>query len=621
MTPQARILAVDDQLYFRSHLEEVLGGAGYAVTLASSGPEALETLERERFDVVLTDLVMPDMNGVEVVRRVRDRWPDQEIVVITAVGDVRSAVAAMRCGAADYLLKPIDPDGLISAIEGVLRQRRLRDEHSRLVSENLEFMGQLSLYERATAMFSLGDADAVAHKLLELYAIEAGADDGVIWLIHPETGLPRRAAVLPPGSSKIAPELPPSLLARARAGESTRLAPQGEAGLRLLAPCVRGGVLFAVALLQIDPTEPGTEPDLTMAERTCARLGELGALALERLVRIEEPTLRELDASRDAPERGVEATPRRGQELSSATPLPDLRFLAAVADLEVHKAQRFGRSLGLLCVAASEGPSSDRVPIEEAVRACMRSTDLLARGAGEELWILVAEADPLGATILKRRIASRIGALQASSPELRTPAACLGSASFPEDGSSIEDLLEVSRQRAEADRHSLLRKLDLDPGIALPELCERLLEQGEWAPTELVCAAAELVISDLVSRPGDSGMLFLSPGAERAGFLAPLAGLGAVESATEVFVAVDGDTLPAGPSLHAFSLPAGLDPQVSWIVRFGEAPSYALIAGPPQSSQYPDREGMRRLFHASDPALVEHLAFRLREEVGLGMAG
>ena len=134
MAPKARILAVDDQVYFRTHLEEILAGAGYAVVTASSGPEALTLMAREGpFDVVLTDLVMPEMDGVETVERIREASPEQDVIVITTVGDVRSAVAAMRRGAADYLLKPLDPDGLLAAIESVLRQRKLRAEHARLV--------------------------------------------------------------------------------------------------------------------------------------------------------------------------------------------------------------------------------------------------------------------------------------------------------------------------------------------------------------------------------------------------------------------------------------------------------------------------------------------------------
>jgi len=109
---KARILAVDDQLYFRSFIEDLLVQEGYEVVTASTGEEALERLERERFDVVVTDLVMPGMDGSVLVQRIKERVPDQEIVVVTGVGDVKTAVEAMKLGATDYQLKPIDRTSL-----------------------------------------------------------------------------------------------------------------------------------------------------------------------------------------------------------------------------------------------------------------------------------------------------------------------------------------------------------------------------------------------------------------------------------------------------------------------------------------------------------------------------
>ena len=106
--PKARILAVDDQLYFRVFLEDLLTQEGYEVRTASSGEEALHLFGREEFDIVLTDLVMPGMEGAELVQRLKEARGEQEIVVVTSVGDVKTAVDAMKVGATDYLLKPID---------------------------------------------------------------------------------------------------------------------------------------------------------------------------------------------------------------------------------------------------------------------------------------------------------------------------------------------------------------------------------------------------------------------------------------------------------------------------------------------------------------------------------
>ncbi len=89
--PKGRILAVDDQRYFRELLEGLLSEEGYDVVTASSGEEALRILDQSHFDIVLTDLVMPGMDGNDLVHRVKERDPDQEIVVVTGVVDVKTA--------------------------------------------------------------------------------------------------------------------------------------------------------------------------------------------------------------------------------------------------------------------------------------------------------------------------------------------------------------------------------------------------------------------------------------------------------------------------------------------------------------------------------------------------
>jgi DNA-binding response OmpR family regulator len=596
VAPKARILAVDDQVYFRTHLEEILASAGYAVVTASSGPEALTLMAREGpFDVVLTDLVMPEMDGVETVERIREASPEQDVIVITTVGDVRSAVAAMRRGAADYLLKPLDPEGLLAAIESVLRQRKLRAEHARLVSENLAFMGQLSLYERATALFAATDPVAIGKKLLELCCIEARATSGALWLKETPSAQLRlvaaRALDAPPDEL----QLPDSLLERAQTGALLEPDPEAEENLLVWIPSHREETLWAVARLHASSIAPPGSAELA----ACGRLAELGALALERAMRPQAPNLRP-------------AAVRSDEFRDPATDLATLAFLAEVARIEIHKAQRFGRFMGLLCIELGPGPlpPSDLGPVIDAIRGCLRSTDILAREAGGCLWVLVAESDPLGGIVLKRRIAERIREQHAGADALEVS---VGLASFPQDGSSVETLLAAARLRAQEDRRSLVREFGLDPDAPFAQLTERLLERAGPVSPGLVTAAADLVIGDLASRPGDRGLLFLAPGLERAAFLAPLAALGEVETATDVFVALEGDTLPAGPNLHALPVPPELPEGASWILRFGEAPPYVLLAGPP------DARGSRAVFHAADPALVEHLVFRLRSEVGFGV--
>ncbi|MBY0398907.1 response regulator, partial [Myxococcota bacterium] len=179
---KARILAVDDQRYFRELIEGLLSDAGYEVDTASSGAEALANLEQRDYEIVLTDLVMPEMDGTELVQRIRERRPQQDIVMVTGVVDVKTAVEAMKQGATDYILKPFDRESLVEAVGKIVDRLRLRSEHARLIEENLEYMGIVSLFERATGLFSMLAVEPLAERVLEGLCLETRAQTGVLWL-------------------------------------------------------------------------------------------------------------------------------------------------------------------------------------------------------------------------------------------------------------------------------------------------------------------------------------------------------------------------------------------------------------------------------------------------------
>jgi two-component system response regulator FlrC len=108
----ARILVVDDEKGVRSFLAESLELGGHTVGRAEDGEAALAALERQSFDLVFTDLRMPRLAGIPFLKRVRELYPEIEIVVLTAHGSVDTAVEAMKLGAFDYLQKPVgSPDG------------------------------------------------------------------------------------------------------------------------------------------------------------------------------------------------------------------------------------------------------------------------------------------------------------------------------------------------------------------------------------------------------------------------------------------------------------------------------------------------------------------------------
>lgn len=118
-----KILIVDDEEVARISLSDILRLEGFTVQAAGSGEEAVSILEQEEFEVMLLDLRMPGMGGLDVLENVIDRLPDLQVIVMTAHGSMDSAIQALRFRVHDYLLKPISPDQILSSIQTALERR------------------------------------------------------------------------------------------------------------------------------------------------------------------------------------------------------------------------------------------------------------------------------------------------------------------------------------------------------------------------------------------------------------------------------------------------------------------------------------------------------------------
>lgn len=124
----AKILIVDDELIVRESLGGWLERDGHKVDKAGSGEEALEKCSNTRYDILLLDIKMEGMSGLEVLKRVKENDPDMSVVMITAYGSIPSAIEAMKSGAYEYLLKPFDPDELMVLIEKIIKHQAERRE-------------------------------------------------------------------------------------------------------------------------------------------------------------------------------------------------------------------------------------------------------------------------------------------------------------------------------------------------------------------------------------------------------------------------------------------------------------------------------------------------------------
>jgi two-component system response regulator HydG len=141
-TTPTTILVVDDDLAARTGLRSLLTGLGYAVDMAADGAAALERFLESPPDVIVTDLDMPNMNGMQLLDQVRERDGGLPVIVVTSATELEPAVAAMRAGATDYLQKPVDFEELTLAIERALQQRALRMENERLREQIREQQGE-----------------------------------------------------------------------------------------------------------------------------------------------------------------------------------------------------------------------------------------------------------------------------------------------------------------------------------------------------------------------------------------------------------------------------------------------------------------------------------------------
>jgi two-component system, NtrC family, response regulator PilR len=154
----ARILVVDDERSMRELLAIVLGREGYEVVVAENGRQALDELERRPVDLLISDIHMPDMTGLDVLRTAKGMNPDLAGIMVTAFASTETAIEALRMGAYDYIHKPFNVDELKIVVLGALERRRLRRENvllKRALGERHQFSNIIGRSESMLAVFEL----------------------------------------------------------------------------------------------------------------------------------------------------------------------------------------------------------------------------------------------------------------------------------------------------------------------------------------------------------------------------------------------------------------------------------------------------------------------------------
>ena len=153
----SRILVVDDEPAIRSFLLRVLEHEGYEVQAASDGQDALRLLDALPYDLLLTDIKMDHLNGVELLQEAKDRYPDLAVILLTGHATVPSAITALRQGAYDYLLKPVKNEEIVSAVAAGLSARAQQQRRDRLE----QIASQFSAVMQADEPLADGSEEAV----------------------------------------------------------------------------------------------------------------------------------------------------------------------------------------------------------------------------------------------------------------------------------------------------------------------------------------------------------------------------------------------------------------------------------------------------------------------------
>ncbi len=173
---KASILVIDDEEIIRTSCRKVLEPEGYTVKTAQNGKDALKILSQRVFDLVVIDLKMPGMDGIELLRRIKETWAETEAIILTGFGSTRTAVDSMKLEAFDYIEKPISPDDLLTVVSRAL-------ERKHLISDNV------SVREHFSQHYKLDNIIGVSQSIQRVfYLIAKVANTGSTVLLTGESG-------------------------------------------------------------------------------------------------------------------------------------------------------------------------------------------------------------------------------------------------------------------------------------------------------------------------------------------------------------------------------------------------------------------------------------------------
>jgi len=634
---RGKILAVDDEKFFRKLYNDILSSEGYKVVTAESGEEALQIFAGEPFDIVITDMAMKGMDGLQTMEAIKQINPAQDVVIVTGISDVQMAVNAMKKGVTDYILKPVIPEDFLHLIKTIHEKQNLVAEHSKLITENLEYFGILSVYQRCLRILSILDMEMLLDVILDSIMAETNAQGSLLWLFSPVNDDVLKLATAR-GAVNISSEV-----------DTLHLSTHGQLGM------IKAGKPFYDRINEGDAAyENAFFIPLKVEERV------LGLVKVSDKLNRDRFEVRDLMIAKTiagfasiAVENAWKVKEIEFEGFKDAkTKTYHISYFADYVTKEILKAGRYQRTFSILCLKIENyhklrGDYKDAI-LKDAVQRVLNATigvlrdaDILAMSKNDEYYALLPETDYFGSLMTIRRIKNVLKdkAFVSDVNKSRAMEIVLLSASFPKDGDDLRTLLEVVRRRTEDTRKSLYTRDRLGE-MDFWNIYERLVGKEDDYPLALIDGKVsmnverdfeddegmgkfilftpqvlsqiqEVILGEIEANTDSRGILYL--GAKNMEqFLTYLRNHSKVESsATKIFlIGEKGDKGWELPNLTPVFVRGEEIEKVQFLIFLSVDYAYALLTR--------EREdGMHYGVHTSDPVFVENIIAKLQENYHL----
>lgn len=428
------ILLVEDDRFFRKMFSSLLHAEGYQVETASCGAEGLDMLANGQYSLVITDLVMPDISGLEILSRVRESHPMVDVIMVTGNANLESAIFALKNGARDYLVKPVNPDEFKHSVAKCIQQRRLLDE-------NEELKNMLELFRASQAIAGCLDSEHLCQLLVEAVSRETGLSRALGFFMIENTFELKVA-------KGISAELGGLLLEEVRTKLDSTTAEfqimhlqlsssylsEGFTDAYLIPVCRHSAALGMVVLLN-DPSR--ALPDIEPRRKNILFLIEQSLRALENA-----------------------ETYSKAKDLlfiDDVSGLYNHRYLDIALEREMRRVERYASHLAVLFIDIDSFKLvndeyghlvGSRVLAEfgSLVKKSVRDVDIVIRYGGDEYTAILVETSSVTAEMVAERIRGQVAAHHFTGPDGQTIrlTCSIGFACCPDDALSKDILLEMA---------------------------------------------------------------------------------------------------------------------------------------------------------------------------------